>query len=180
MPGMRIDVRGDVYLSEFVAADCTPLVTYLADRAIYERTLRIPYPYREADADQWIALTAAHTRAQGRPIEMAVRESARGQLIGGVGFHDLELGRSHQAEIGYWLAKPYWGRGIMTAVVGRLVEIGFGDMRLLRLTAHVFDWNTASARVLEKNRFQLEGILRKHYHKDGRIFDGKLYARVRE
>jgi RimJ/RimL family protein N-acetyltransferase len=51
---------------------------------------------------------------------------------------------------------------------------------LIRITANVFAFNLGSARVLEKSGFQLEGFLRKHYKKDGKIFDGKLYAKIRE
>ena len=75
-------------------------------------------------------------------------------------------------EIGYWLAKPFWGRGIMTAVVRTLCDYAFAEFGLVKISAHVFANNPASARVLEKCGFVREGLLRRHYHKDGQYFDG--------
>jgi len=85
----------------------------------------------------------------------------------------------HRAEIGYWLAKPFWGQGIMSAVVGAICDFAFGDWKLVRITAHVFTSNEASSRVLEKNGFEYEGLLRKHHQKDGKFIDSKLYALVK-
>ena len=78
--------------------------------------------------------------------------------------------------VGYWLAKPLWGRGIMTAVVQRLCQHAFEEFGLVKITAHVFSHNTASARALEKCGFQEEGFLRKHFLKDGRFLDARLLA----
>ena len=97
-------------------------------------------------------------------------------LIGGCGLNDFEAGKSHRAEVGYWLAKPLWGRGIMTAAVQRVCQHAFEEFGLLKITAHVFIHNSASARVLEKCGFQQEGFLRKHFLKDGRFIDGWLFA----
>jgi RimJ/RimL family protein N-acetyltransferase len=76
----------------------------------------------------------------------------------------------------YWLAKPYWGRGIMTAVVGRLCDYAFDNFGLVKITAHVFTSNPASGRILEKCGFQLEGVLKKHFEKDGHYLDSNLYG----
>jgi RimJ/RimL family protein N-acetyltransferase len=59
-------------------------------------------------------------------------------------------------------------------------EYSFSELGLIRITAHVFHFNAVSARVLEKAGFSLEGRLRKHYKKDGAVFDGLLYAKIRE
>ena len=59
-------------------------------------------------------------------------------LIGGCGFDGFQVGKSHRAEVGYWLAKPFWGRGIMTAVVQRVCQHAFEEFGLVKITAHVF------------------------------------------
>ena len=100
-------------------------------------------------------------------------------MIGGCGFDGLQAGTSHLAEVGYWLAKPYWGRGIMTAVVQRLCRHAFEEFGLAKITAHVFPLNQASARVLEKCGFHEEGLLRKHFLKDGQFIDARLFAMLR-
>ena len=77
---------------------------------------------------------------------------------------------------GLWLAKPFLGRGIMTALVQRMCRHAFEEFGLVKITAHVFPHNPASARVLEKCGFQQEGLLRKHFLKDGKFVDALLFA----
>jgi RimJ/RimL family protein N-acetyltransferase len=172
---MKIVVRDQVHLSEFQASDKDALVSHLNDRDIYDRTLRIPFPYTDADADEWLALVAKITQQQGRQVHFAIR-SADDSLIGGCGFDGFQVGKSHRAEVGYWLARPFWGRGIMTVVVQRVCQHAFEELGLAKITAHVFSHNPASARVLEKCGFQQEGFLRKHFLKDGRFIDARLFG----
>jgi RimJ/RimL family protein N-acetyltransferase len=172
---MNLIVNDQIRLTEFLTTDRPALVQHLDDKDIYERTLRIPYPYTDTDAEAWLPLVAEMTRQQGRPVCWAIR-STDGSLIGGCGFQGLQVGESHRAEIGYWLAKPHWGQGIMTVVVRRACAHAFEEFGLVKVTAHVFAGNGASARVLEKCGFQQEGYLRKHYVKDGKFIDARLYA----
>jgi ribosomal-protein-alanine N-acetyltransferase len=171
-------VNDHIHLSEFQVTDKPALLAHLQEKDIYDRTLRIPYPYTEADADEWLALTAKITRQQGQPVRWAVRNEDD-CLIGGCGFDGFQVGKSHRAEIGYWLAKPYWGRGIMPAVVRHACEFAFEGWGLVKITAHVFSFNAASARVLEKCGFEQEGFLRKHYLKDGQLIDARLFGLVK-
>ena len=172
---MKIPVSDHVHLSDILPSDKPAYLEHLNDKAIYDRTLRIPYPYTEADADAWLALLEETTRQQGRPVSWAIR-NADDYLIGGCGFDGLVGGKGHRAEIGYWLARPYWGRGIMSAVVRTACGFAFAEFGLVKIVAHVFAGNAASARVLEKCGFELEGYLRKHHLKDGRYLDANLYA----
>jgi ribosomal-protein-alanine N-acetyltransferase len=175
---MKIVVTDQVHLSEFHSSDKNALVEHLNDRDIHDRMLRIPFPYTQADADDWLALVAKATKEQGRPVLWAIR-TGHDALIGGCGFDGLQVGKSHRGEVAYWLARPFWGRGIMTAVVQRLCRHAFEEFGLVRITAHVFSHNPASARVLEKSGFQEEGYLRKHFLKDGEFIDARLFALVR-
>jgi RimJ/RimL family protein N-acetyltransferase len=175
---MKIVVNDQVHLSAFQASDKAALLEHLNDRDIYDRTLRIPFPYTEVDADEWLTLVAKITQQQGQAIHFAIRNVAE-MLIGGCGFDGFQIGKSHRAEVGYWLAKPYWGRGIMTAVVQRLCQHAFAEFGLVKITAHVFAHNVASARVLEKCEFAQEGLLRKHYLKDDKLIDARLFALLR-
>lgn len=175
--GTRIPVNERVYLSALQPADKGALVEYLNDRDIYEATLRIPYPYAEADADRFLQLDADATAKHGHLVHFAIRDVSDA-LIGGCGFEGLAYG--HRAEIGYWLAKPFWGQGIMTTVVRALCAYAFSEWNLVRITAHVFTFNKRSARVLEKNGFQFEGLLRKHHQKGGQFVDSLLYAKVKQ
>ncbi|MBU2548058.1 MAG: GNAT family N-acetyltransferase, partial [Proteobacteria bacterium] len=83
------------------------------------------------------------------------------------------------AELGYWLAEPYWGRGIVTACLLRYMEFQFDRYDWLRVYAEPFADNPASIRVLEKCGFSREGLLRQHAVKAGQVMDIVLYARIR-
>jgi RimJ/RimL family protein N-acetyltransferase len=175
---MKIVVNDQVYLTEFRWSDKSALIQHLNDRDIYDRTLRIPFPYTDATADEWLALVAQITEQQGRPVQFAIR-TADDALIGGCGFDGFQVGKSHRAEVGYWLAKPFWGQGIMTAVVQRACQHAFDEFGLAKITAHVFAHNPASARVLAKCGFEEKGFLRKHFHKDGQLLDARLFGLLR-
>jgi [ribosomal protein S5]-alanine N-acetyltransferase len=175
---MKIVVNNQIHLSEFRPRDRCAIVALLNDRDIYERTFRIPFPYTDADAEAFLARVAKATDQHGQPAHFAIR-TGDDALIGGCGLNDFEIGKSHRAEVGYWLAKPFWGRGIMTAVVQRVCEHAFEKFDLVKIIAHVVTHNPASARVLEKCGFVQEGLLRKHFLKDGQFIDVKLFALIK-
>jgi [ribosomal protein S5]-alanine N-acetyltransferase len=176
---MRLSMGSSYFISDIGAADASAFVEHLREKQIYDQTLNIPYPYTDADAEGWIRLVAKETEQRGQSVNWAVRRGD-GYLIGGIGFHGLEERNRHRAEIGYWLAKSYWNQGIMTDAVKAVTQYGFEKLGLVRVTALVFHFNGGSARVLEKSGYQYEGRLRQHYEKDGNIFDGLLFAAVRE
>ena len=125
-----------------------------------------------------LAIVQKTTQENGQPVRWAIRNAEDG-WIGSFGFRDFTIGKSHRAEIGYLLAKPYWGQGIMTAVLRKACEIAFDEWSLVKITAEVSALNPASARVLEKCGFEQEGRLQKHYLKEGQYIDAKLYALIR-
>lgn len=172
---LKIDVDGTAFLSRIKASDREAFVAHLNDRHIYERTLRIPHPYTLADADTFVEIVQSTEASHGHPVHFAIRDK-NNRLIGALGFESIRYG--HRAEIGYWLGRPYWGQGIMTNVVRAVCVYATTQWKLVRITANVFDFNTASARVLEKNGFQLEGTLRKVHLKDEQFIDAKVYALV--
>jgi RimJ/RimL family protein N-acetyltransferase len=176
---LRINVRAEVHLSPIRETDQSAMLECLSTKDVYLTTLNIPHPYSEANAQAWIKTRTEHTQRVGKEVSFAIR-GAGDKMIGAVGADSLEPGAAHRAEIGYWLAKPYWGQGIMTDVVGAYVRYAFTELQLLKLVAHVFEFNAASARVLEKNGFKLEGLLRKHFQKDGQLLDARLYGLLKE
>lgn len=179
MAESRLNFREGFHLSGVRPDDKTALVEHFKAKEIYDTTLNIPYPYTEADADRWLGRRIESTRTQGKEVTFAVRRDD-GWMIGAVGADSLRLGESHRAEIGYWLARPYWGRGMMTDAVRAYVRYAFGELDLLRLTAHVLTVNVGSARVLEKNGFRLEGRLRKHFRKGEALHDAFCFGLLRE
>jgi ribosomal-protein-alanine N-acetyltransferase len=134
---------------------------------------RFPHPYTRADAESWIGMNHL---VLGPPVNFAI--DVGGQAIGGVGVEPLEDVFHRTAVIGYWVAEPFWGRGIATAAVQFICEYAWRTFPLDRLQATVFEWNAASARVLEKCGFTLEGRQRRAVNKDGRVGDLLLFARL--
>jgi [ribosomal protein S5]-alanine N-acetyltransferase len=175
---MHLIVNNAIHLSAFLASDRETLVELLQEKEIFDRTLRIPYPYTLADADNWLSIAAGIDRRNGQTLNWAIRD-AGDRLIGGVGLETPGLDKLHRAEIGYWLGKPFWGQGIMSAVVETVCRHGFDNLDLQKITAHVFHFNTASARVLEKTGFQREGYLPRHYLKNGQFIDAIAYGLLR-
>ncbi len=175
----KIIINDLIALTEFREEDKPNLVRYLNDPVIYQNTLTIPSPYSENDADLWLALTRANLEKHGRLTNWAIRHREAG-LIGGIGSFVHTGIEGHRDEIGYWLAAPFRGQGIMTEVVKGLTDYWFETRPLVRIEGLVFLHNPASARLLEKAGFQREGIARKFAKKNGEYFDAILLARVKE
>lgn len=84
------------------------------------------------------------------------------------------------AEIGYWLGEPFWGKGIATQAVKLLVDYSFKNFELNRLYASVFAPNTASQKVLLKAGFTYEGTQRQSVYKNGQYLDELFYSLLRK
>ncbi len=136
----------------------------------------MPFPYREIDADQWISKVVRETLEVDHRRNWAVRNKS-GELIGGIGIFNAR--QSESAEIGYWLAKEQQGRGVMTEAVLRLCAFSFDQYELLRIYVKAFATNPASARVLTKAGFELEGTLRSHHFRDGKPCDVLFFGMMR-
>lgn len=162
-------------IRQWRSGDEESLVRHANNHKIW-RNLRdaFPHPYAMADAKAWIEQAGRESPVLNFAIEMD------GEAAGGVGLMLQTDVFRRSAEIGYWLGEEFWGRGIVTEAVSALVEYGFASFDLVRIYAGVFEWNTASMRVLEKAGFQFEGRMRKAVTKDGQIIDDLIYARIRD
>lgn len=155
-------------------SDVASLVQHADNPKIWRNVRdRFPHPYRRAEGEAWVRVARAHVPETSFAIDVG------GQAVGGIGLELQDDVYRRSAEIGYWLGEAYWGRGIATDAVRGLTEWAFGRFDLCRIYAKVFEWNPASARVLEKAGFALEGCLRAAVTKDGATLDELLYALVR-
>jgi ribosomal-protein-alanine N-acetyltransferase len=144
------------------------------ERVSAAMTDRFPFPYTQADAESWIA--KCRDERPSRNFALMVD----GVVAGGAGFETFDGEETGAAEIGYWLGHCYWGCGLATAAVTALTDYAFAVFDLRRIQAGVFSWNDASARVLEKAGYQLEGRHRQAILKRGRFGDRLMYARLRD
>jgi [ribosomal protein S5]-alanine N-acetyltransferase len=133
---------------------------------------RFPNPYTHADAHAFLRGTVSDHDPSNFAIEVD------GEAAGGIGFVRGSDVERFSAEIGYWLAAAYWGRGIATEALRLVTAHAFDTRNLLRLYALPFADNTASARVLEKAGYAREGLLRSSSVKYGTPRDQLLYAAI--
>lgn len=100
--------------------------------------------------------------------------------IGSIGI--FRQGNIHRqtAELGYYIAEEYWGKGIMTEAVKQICEDVFANSDIIRIYAEPFAYNVASCRVLEKVGFQYEGTLRSNAVKNSKVIDMKMYSLLKE
>ena len=110
--------------------------------------------------------------AEGVPEPMAIafKEDSGKQPIGSVGCF-WGSHPNHTMELGYWLAEPFWGRGIMADACRALVTYCFNAFEPNRIQARVIEGNAASIRVLEKIGFRFEGTLRSSLLRRGKFED---------
>lgn len=153
--------------------DAGSLAKYANNRNI-SKNLRdgFPYPYTLENGKAFID----HAMSLKPETNFAI--CVDDQVVGGIGFvlhSDIER---ISAEIGYWLGEPFWGQGIVTEALVAVTEYAIKTHNLHRVFAVPFAHNKASARVLEKAGYQLEGRMRSSAIKDGVVIDQFLYAYV--
>ena len=119
------------------------------DRRIAENTARIPHPYRESDAENFIA---GVNKPYGDALFLITLHD--GTILGACGL----MLQEETPELGYWLGVPYWGKGYATEALHALVDYAFTDLGHTALQAGARVTNPASRRVLEKCGFQWTGV----------------------
>ncbi|OHA64555.1 MAG: hypothetical protein A2940_00035 [Candidatus Wildermuthbacteria bacterium RIFCSPLOWO2_01_FULL_48_29] len=163
-------------LRPYRGEDEEALVRNINSKKVYRATLHIPYPYTVQDAKQWIAKNRKLAK-QKNPESVNFVIEMNGELIGGIGFDDVE--KNHRAEIGYWLGEKYWGQGIITEAVRAVTKFGFEELHLHRIYACVYPFNKASMKVLKKSGYKLEGLIRKNVMKNGKLLNDYQFAKVK-
>ncbi|SEA83792.1 Protein N-acetyltransferase, RimJ/RimL family [Eubacterium aggregans] len=132
----------------------------------------LPYPYTEQDGVDYIS--AMLSADENETFAFAI--IADDKVIGSIGV--FRQGNIHKktAELGYYIAEEYWGKGVMTEAVKQICEYVFDKSDIIRIYAEPFVYNAASCRVLEKAGFQYEGTLRSNAVKNGKVIDMNMYS----
>ncbi len=167
--------QGDFELREWELTDCFSLAEHINNIKIWNNVRDgLPHPYTLQDAEAYIRMV------QTKPFVQDFAIVVDGKAVGGVGIVPMsDVGRV-SAEIGYWLGEAYWGRGIMSEAVRLLADYTFREPEKLRLFAHVYEYNFASMKVLEKAGFTKLTILRKAAIKNGKVIDAYYYDLVKD
>jgi [ribosomal protein S5]-alanine N-acetyltransferase len=158
-------------LRPFHANDLDSLVHYANNPKIAMFLMdRFPHPYTVDHGKAFIASATQNSPPHILAIDIG------GKVVGGIGIHQQMDVQSKNAELGYWLGEPFWGKGIATEAVKQMVTYGFRNFDITRIFARPFGTNIASQKVLEKAGFILEAKFEKTFFKNGVFLDELIYA----
>lgn len=166
LPGQRCTVR------PWRLSDADALVRHANDADVARQLRdRFPHPYTIQNAHAFLRYATTEGRSN-----LAIEVD--GEAVGAIGYVSGTDIERFSAEIGYWLGRQVWGRGIATDALTTLTGHLFRERRVLRLFALPFATNLASIRVLEKAGYEREGVLRSSSVKYGEVRDQVMYARI--
>ena len=133
-------------------------------------TDQFPHPYTEENGKLFIDFAT-----KNNPVHIFAID-VNGEAVGGIGIHPQADIYRKNAELGYWLAEPFWGKGIITKAIPQMLDFAFKTYPITRVYARPYGTNTASQRVLEKSGFKLEARLEKTIFKNGEALDELIYS----
>jgi [ribosomal protein S5]-alanine N-acetyltransferase len=174
---LRLPMRSPrLLLRPALPSDVPALVELLNDPVVHRGTLRVPYPYRRADALAYLRRLRKQLRG-GSQLSLQIVRRSDGRLVGGIGFHDLSPPES--CEVGYWVGAPYRRKGYASEALDRMLRAAYGPLGLHRVTAGVFPFNRASMAVVRRAGFRREGLARESHQKEGRWVSEVRFGRLR-
>ena len=167
-------ITNRLLLRKFDLNDIAKVVELAGEFEIADTTLRIPHPYYDKDAREWIQQQYTWLN-QNLSVTWAITINDSGNLIGAIGLMNFSEAFEH-AELGYWIGKPFWNRGYATEAAQAIVEYGFRKLDLNRIHAHHFSRNESSGKVLLKIGLKHEGTLKQHVKKWDKFEDIELFG----
>ena len=156
---------------------------YVGDIAKYANNKNIadnlrdtfPYPYTLDDAKYYVN-HCMRKEGEGQVCRAIV---VNGEAVGSVGVFFRDDVYCKTGEVGYWLAEPFWSKGIMSSAISQICEMVFGEYDVVRIFAEPFANNIGSRKALEKAGFVLEGIMRNSVFKNDKVLDSCMYAMLK-
>jgi [ribosomal protein S5]-alanine N-acetyltransferase len=159
------------HLRPFSIEDLDSLVKFANNFNIAKNlTDAFPHPYSIENGNAFIEMAT-----QNSPFNIFAIE-VNGEAAGAIGVHPQKDIYRRNMEMGYWLAEPYWGKGIITKAISEMVDYAFKNFDVYRIYARPFGYNIASQKALEKAGFVLEARLEKTFFKNGEYVDELIYA----
>jgi len=165
---------GNITLRPLRLSDAVRLAE-LANNEKISRNLRdgFPHPYTLADAESFLGKFTNQDPVTFFGIDYLDEYVGNIALVPGQDIY------RKSAEIGYFIGEPYWNKGIVSKAVNLITDYGFNQLNILRIHTGVFEYNTASQKVLEKCGFVMEGVFRKSVYKQGQLWDEIRYSKLK-
>ncbi|MBU2639065.1 MAG: GNAT family N-acetyltransferase [Nanoarchaeota archaeon] len=172
LKGARINLR------DLRKTDAQSLQKYANGRTVSRFIPNFPYPYKLKDAEKFIKLTKSklHKKAYH---EFGIEDKDTGEIIGMMSINRINQVNKN-AEIGYWIAKSYRGKGLGKESLRIIIDYAFKELGLHRLYIRCFHVNKASASLAKSGGFKYEGRLRESVFKDGKWFDDLYFGLLRK
>jgi ribosomal-protein-alanine N-acetyltransferase len=165
----------NISLRLWESRDIKDLIEYANNPNIAQNmTNAFPHPYTKEAGLKFIEIAQSHSPAHVFAI------CVNNQAVGAIGVHPQADIHEKCAELGYWLAEPFWGKGIMSVAVKQMIEYAFQNFTIVRLYARPFSSNIGSQKVLHKCGFKLEARLKKSIYKNETFLDELIYAIVKD
>ena len=165
----------NIILRSLTDDDATALAQLANNKKIYDNVRdALPHPYTLDDAIFFINLT----KQENPQVSFAIEYE--GVFCGMIGLIPQKDVYRLTAEIGYWLGEPFWGKGIITKAAAMVTDYGFNELGLIRIHTGIFEHNTASMKVLEKNGYKKECVFEKSVIKNGEILNEHRYAKLKD
>lgn len=161
----------NVTLRPWTMSDLGSLVSFANNKKIANNmTDQFPHPYTIEKGKAFIEFATSSSPLHIFAIDV------NNHAAGGIGLHPQSDIYCKNAELGYWLAEHYWGKGIVSMAIEKMVNYGFDTFNITRIFARPFGSNLASQRVLEKAGFTLEARFNNTLFKNGEYVDELVYA----
>lgn len=161
----------DFTLKQWNINDADSLVLYANNENIARfMTNQFPHPFTLEHAQAFI-----NNATQHQPTKIFAI-TVNNQAVGGIGIHPQADIYCNNAELGYWLAQPFWGHGVATKAIKQIVNYGFNTFSINRIYARPYGNNIASQKVLKKAGFTLEATLQNTILKNDELLDELIYA----
>lgn len=112
-----------------------------------------------------------------KAIRFSIIEMESNEIIGSCGFNSLDF-ENEKAEIGYDIARAFWGSGYASEAISALLDYAFSTLKLNRIEAKVEPENVNSVKVLRKLNFMFEGTLRRYERVNGKFININMYSKL--
>ena len=162
-----------ILLRDFTENDIGRLTLILNDVSVTQfLSTKIASPYTKENALWWIN--------EGSKGDLIKAISFNGIVVGCIGVNRGDFEYQKTGEIGYWLDKEYWRKGIASAAIQQISELVFSNTDIVRLFASVFSGNEASMQLLLKSGFKQEAVLENAIFKNGSFFNNHIFAKLKQ